>query len=764
MTRRIGRFLLSIAAILSIFALRADAQSVLTRHVRTAIQNGEAKYFGRLPASETMQLDLVLPLSDPAGLDAFVKAVYDPSSPSYRHFLTVSEFTQKFGPSQADYDAVVAYARENGLTVVGGSRDGMDVQVKGPVSAVEGALHLTMRTYQHPTEDRIFYGPDSEPTTSLPFPLWHVSGLDNYSIPHPMLEKRSDYAKAHGMDVKDVVSHATTGSGPSASFLGSDMRAAYYGGTALTGAGQNLGLFEYEGTDLADLTTYFKNVGQTNNVPVTLLSTDGTSTACVDTRAGGDCDDTEQTLDMTQAIGMAPGLASLVVYIGSTDTAIISAMTTHSPLPTTIGCSWGWTPADPSTLNPYFEKMAAQGQNFFAASGDSSTWSKSNEAWPADNAYVVSVGGTDLVTASAAGPWKSETAWTDSGGGISPDSIPIPSWQSLSGVITSANKGSTTLRNGPDVSANANFTFYTCADQTTCLANEYGGTSFAAPMWAAYIALANEQSVSNGGTTLGFIDPTIYPQNLTSAYATDFHDITSGTSGSYSATTGYDLVTGWGSPNGTGLINALAPGSASPTFSLSATSVSILQGSSGSSTVTSTVADGFDSAVALTVSGLPTGVTGTFNPTSITGSGSSTLSLTVASTTTAGTYTITVTGTSSTITKTTTFTLTVTSPVSGGYSLSVSPTSGYLDRGQSGYGVVTVTATGGFDSAVTLSATGIPSGVTGSFSPSSVTGSGTSDFTLTVSRSAPTGTHVITITGTSGTTTHSTTLTFTVDR
>ena len=764
MTRRIHLYLLSIAAILSIFTFRADAQSVLTRHVRTAIQTGEAKYFGRLPANETMQLDLVLPLRNQPALDAFVKAVYDPSSPSYRHFLTPAEFTQRFGPSQADYDAVVAYAKANGLTVVGGSRDGMDVQVKGPVSAVEGALHLTMRTYQHPTENRIFYGPDSEPTTDLPFALWHVSGLDNYSIPHPMLEKRSDYAKAHGIEAKDVVSHATTGSGPSASFLGSDMRAAYYGGTALTGAGQNLGLFEYEGTDLADLTTYFKNVGQTNNVPVTLLSTDGTSTACTDNSAGGDCDDTEQTLDMTQAIGMAPGLSSLVVYIGSTDTAIISSMTTHSPLPTTIGCSWGWTPADPSTLNPYFEKMASQGQNFFAASGDSSTWSKSNEAWPADNAYVVSVGGTDLVTASAGGPWKSETAWADSGGGISPDSIPIPSWQSLSGVITSTNKGSTTLRNGPDVSANANFTFYTCADQTTCLANEYGGTSFAAPMWAAYIALANEQSVNNGGSTLGFIDPTIYPQNLTSAYATDFHDITSGTSGSYSATTGYDLVTGWGSLNGTGLINALAPASSSPSFSLSATSVSILQGSSGSSTVTSTVSDGFDSAVALTVSGLPTGVTGTFSPTSITGSGSSTLSLTVASTTAAGSYTITVTGTSSSLTKTTTFTLTVTAPVTGGFSLSVSPTSGSLARGQSGYAVVTVTATGGFDSAVALSATGIPTGVTGSFSPTSVTGSGTSDFTLTVSRSAPTGTHVITIKGTSGSVSETTTLTFTVVR
>ena len=671
MARRIGLYLLSIAALLSVSNVCTQAQTVLTHHVRTAIQTGEAKYFGRLPASDTMQLDIVLPLSDQAGLDAFVKAVTDPSSPSYRNFLTPAQFTQKFGPSQADYDAVVAYAKANGLTVVGGSRDGMNVQVKGPVSAVESAFHLTMRTYLHPTENRIFYGPDSEPTTDLPFPLWHVSGLDNYSIPHPMLQKRSDYAKAHGMDVKDVVSHATTGSGPSASFLGSDMRAAYYGGTALTGAGQNLGLFEYEGTDLADLTTYFKNVGQTNNVPVTLLSTDGTSTSCVYTKAGGNCDDTEQTLDMTQAIGMAPGLASLVVYIGSTDTAIISSMTTHSPLPTTIGCSWGWTPADPSTLNPYFEKMAAQGQNFFAASGDSSTWSSSNEAWPADNAYVVSVGGTDLVTASAAGPWKSETAWVDSGGGISPDSIPIPSWQALSGVITSTNKGSTTLRNGPDVSANANFSFYTCADQTTCLANEYGGTSFAAPMWAAYIALANEQSVNNGGKTLGFIDPTIYPQNLTSAYATDFHDITSGTSGSYSATTGYDLVTGWGSPNGTGLINALAPVATSPTFSLSATSVSIVQGSSGSSTVTSTVADGFDSAVALTVSGLPTGVTGTFSPTSITGSGTSTLSLTVASSTTAGTYTITVTGTSGSLTATTTVTLTATYNLSSLYTYAV---------------------------------------------------------------------------------------------
>ena len=544
-------------ALVAMVSMDVQAQYTSTHHVREVVGSGRAQAVGQLPKSQMMTLDIVLQLRDEPGLKSFLEELYDPNSGIYHQFLTPAQFTERFGPSEQEYAAVVAFAKANGLAVIGGSRDGMEVQVKGPVSTVENAFHVTMRTYQHPAENRVFYSPDREPTTTLPFQLWHVSGLDNYSIPHPMYVKRSEAAAALGVDAKRLVTHATTGSGPSASFLGSDMRAAYYGGTALTGAGQNLGLFEYLGTDLADLTTYYKNAKQTNNVPVTVLSTDGTSTSCVYSRAGGYCDDTEQTLDMTQALGMASGLKSLVMYVGSTDTAIISAMTTHNPLPTTIGCSWGWTPADPSTLDPYFEKMSAQGQNFFAASGDSSTWSRRNEAWPADDANVVSVGGTDLTTKSAGGAWASETAWSDSGGGISPDKIAIPSWQKLSGVINSSNKGSTTYRNGPDVAANANFTFYTCADQTSCLANEYGGTSFAAPMWAAYIALVNQQRAASGLGTIGFINPTIYAQNVTSSYATDFHDITSGKSGSYSAVTGYDLVTGWGSPNGTGLINAL---------------------------------------------------------------------------------------------------------------------------------------------------------------------------------------------------------------
>jgi len=99
-----------------------------------------------------------------------------------------------------------------------------------------------------------------------------VAGLDNYSIPRPAGLTRNAYANLEPL--------ATTGQARRLRFWGSDMRAAYYGGT-LTGQGQSLGLLEYYGTDLADLTAYFTNANQTNTVPITLLSTDGTSTSCV---------------------------------------------------------------------------------------------------------------------------------------------------------------------------------------------------------------------------------------------------------------------------------------------------------------------------------------------------------------------------------------------------------------------------------------------------------------------------------------------------
>jgi len=535
-----------------------------------------------------MRLVLVLPHRNQAELDNFLKELYDPYGASYRQFLTVEEFTARFGPSQEDYDSVIRFARANGFRVVGTSRNRMNLDVTGSVASIERAFHLTMGTYQHPTENRTFFAPDREPTADLPFQLWHITGLDNYSTPKPMFVRRD----SRTISPAGAGSNATTGSGPSASFLGSDMRAAYYvngnASATLTGAGQSLGLFELIGTDLADLNTYYTNVGQTLNVPITLTSVDTQSTSC--TFAGG-CDDTEQTLDMTQALGMAPGMSSLVMYIGTgalsgqtvDDSGILNAMATASPLNAQLSNSWEWKPTDNTTDDPYFQEFAAQGQNFFAATGDDGNWAHASFVWPADDPYIVSVGGTDLTTLSAGGPWAAETGWVDSGGGISPNDFPIPSWQVA--AAAGCAECSQTYRNGPDVSANADFSFYVCADQEACSANLYGGTSFAAPMWAGYMALVNEQYLLNGAsTTLGFINPALYDIYAGSNYGTDFHNVTSG-GNTLGCTVGYSLSCGLGSPNGNALVNALAVVATGPTVTVSPASLlwgDIVLGKTGS--------------------------------------------------------------------------------------------------------------------------------------------------------------------------------------
>jgi len=546
MIRRRGVCSLALVAVLTLASVAsyAASQPLMTRHTRDAVVNGEAQSLGRLPAAQTMKFDIVLALRHAPELKNFLDDIYDPTSQNYHHYVTPAEFTARFGPSQEDWDALVRFAQQSGFKIIGGSRDSMDIQLKGTVGQVEKAFHVQMDVYQHPTENRTFFAPDREPSVDLGFQLWHITGLDNYSLPRPLVERVHSDGKPSPQ--------ATVGSCPGQSFCGSDMRAAYYGGTSLTGAGQNIGLLEYAGFDIADVNTYYTNANQTRNYAVTGISTDGSSVNCTEPN----CDDTEQTLDITQAGSMAPNVTTVYVYVSdNSDTALLGSMSTSSPLPLNLSSSWTWSPADPSTDDPYFQKMGAQGQSFFQATGDSGGY-RGRAPWPANSAFVTGVGGTDLVTASAGGPWKSETAWSDGGGGWGTN-VTIPSWQVAAAAGCSAC--SQVDRNVPDVSANANFTFYVCADQDGCTENEYGGTSFAAPMWAGYLALANQQAASTGAAAPGFINPAVYAIGAGSGYTTDFHDIVSGSNG-FSATTGYDLATGWGSPNGVGLINALTSG------------------------------------------------------------------------------------------------------------------------------------------------------------------------------------------------------------
>jgi subtilase family serine protease len=654
--RLIVFFLMAVALLAGVnIVCQAQSRTLLTTHVQQATLDGHAALVGRLPANQTMRFDVVLALRQPAALENFLKELYDPSSPSYRHYVTVPEFTARFGPSQEDFDATIRFAKASGFKVTGGSRDSMDIQLKGSVANIEKAFHVSMGVYQHPTENRTYYSPDREPTVDLPFQLWHVSGLDNYSIPRPMFVKRDAKSQAK--------SEATTGSCPEQSFCGSDMRAAYYGSGPLNGSGQSVGLLEYAGYDIADVNTYYTNAGQTLNVPIIGISVDGTNVLCTEPS----CDDTEQTLDITQAAGMAPNLSAIYVYVGSTDTALLSGMSSDTPLPAQLGASWTWSPS-PSADDPFFQKFAAQGQTYFTAAGDGGAY-EGSALWPPNSQYVQAVGGTDLETTGPGGAWASETAWADGGGGWGTN-VAIPSWQQLPGVITTANQGSTVYRDVPDVSANSNFTFYVCADQDGCTANDYGGTSFATPMWAGYIALANQQGAASGAPLVGFMNPAVYNIGIGSSYNSIFHDIVSGSNG-LPTTTGYDLATGWGSPiAGGALIDALT-GPPTPGFSLGSSPgvIGLAQGGTATSTVTVTYVGGFSGNVTLNASGLPSGVTAGFSPNPTTST--STLTLTASGTAATGTFNVTINGVSGSVNAATSLSLTV-NPLATGISASPS--------------------------------------------------------------------------------------------
>jgi subtilase family serine protease len=511
-------------------------------HVPQAVSSGVAPMVGHLPGSQRLSLAISLPLRNQAELDQLLQDIYDPQNPSYHKYLSVKEFAERFGPTESDYATVLQYSRAQGLDIIDTPVNRMVLDVEAPAATIERAFHVTLNLYQHPTESRVFYAPDREPTVDLEAPLLHIDGLDDFSPPQP----RNPFSST-----PSTVRSNATGSGPGGSFLGSDLRAAYYGSGKLNGAGQTVAIFSLRGFEISDIDLYFSSIGQTLNVPVVGISVNGASLTC----PPSSCNDGEQSLDIEQAISMAPGLSQLSFYVGKSNVSVFNQMAADNKAKT-ISCSWGWADNE-SSLDPIFEEMAAQGQTVFVATGDNGSGTPADVVWPADDPYVIAVGGTVLVTSRAGGPWKSETGWANSAGMPSPNGVPIPTWQQTPGVITAANGGSTTLRNIPDVASESNASQYVCA-QGIC-ATHGGGTSYAAPLWASLIAMANEQAAANGEATVGFIDPALYSIGLGSTFTTDFHDITKGSNGGYSAVVGYDLVTGWGSPKGVNLINALAP-------------------------------------------------------------------------------------------------------------------------------------------------------------------------------------------------------------
>lgn len=524
---------------------------------------------GHLPGTNYLNLAIGLPLRNQAELDELLRQLYDPASPNFHQYLTPEQFTEKFGPTEQEYQAVIAFAEANGLTVTATHGNRLLLDVSGPAANVEKAFEVALQVYKHPTENRTFYAPDAEPSVDSALPILDVSGLDNYRRPHPrnLIVKPSDNA---------TVAVPKAGSGPGGTYLGNDFRAAYAPGVSLRGSGQTVGVVEFDGYYLTDITNYEKRANMTN-VPLQNVLLDGfNGTPTTNTDSVG-----EVSLDIELAVAMAPALAKVIVFEGNPNNFIPNDVLNRMAASNSIkqlSCSWGWNGGPSATTDNIFQAMATEGQSFFNASGDVDAFTTGSGSVngvdntslynaPSSSPYITQVGGTTLTTTGPGGPWLSEATWNwglyqgsyaGSSGGIS-SYYTIPSWQT--NINMSANQGSTTMRNIPDVALTADNVWVIYDNGQS---NYFGGTSCAAPLWAGFTALINQQAVAKGRATVGFINPAIYAIGKGPAHASSFNDILIGNNTwsssltNFYAAPGYDLCTGWGSPNGGSLIIALA--------------------------------------------------------------------------------------------------------------------------------------------------------------------------------------------------------------
>ena len=523
------------------------AQPVPTQPLRGHVPGAVAHLTatGRLEAGRELKLAIGLPLRNKEDLTNLLQRIYDPASPDYHHYLNPAQFAEKFGPTEEDYQAVTAFAKANRLKVTATHPNHALLDVTGSVSDVEKAFHVTMRTYPHPRENRVFYAPDVEPALDLATPVLHISGLDNYLLPHPMSLRKMPLTKPAG-------AVSASGSGPGGTYMGYDFRAAYVPGLALTGAGQNVGLVEFDGYFPGDITNY-AGIAGVPAVPLTNIFLDG-----FDGTPGNN--NLEVALDIDMAICMAPGLASIIVYEGEVTDDILNRMATDG-LANQLSASWTY-PIDAET-EQIFQQFAAQGQSFFNASGDGDAW-VGEIAPPCDDPNITSVGGTTLTT-TRSGRRVGVGNGLELGCGVRPGitmekaaaagSAPptrFPSWQA--GVSMAANQGSTIFRNIPDVALTADNVFVIADDGQNV---NVGGTSCATPFVGGLSSLwPTSKPRPTGRPPLGFINPAIYALGLGPDYTNCFHDITTGNNTwsesqtLFYAVPGYDLCTGLGHTDG----------------------------------------------------------------------------------------------------------------------------------------------------------------------------------------------------------------------
>lgn len=464
--------------------------------------------------------------------------------------LSRNEFDRLHAADTADFETLRRFAHQHGLAVdeSASSLSRRTLVLRGSVRAIQQAFGVELHDYSSPglrgrprTRFHTFKGRISLPETVAGVVV-AVLGLDARPIAKPHFRYLRDLKKKR----------RASSSGPQpAAFNPPQVAELYQYPSGVTGSGQTIGILELGGGyNASDLETYFQGLGLTPPT-VVAVSVDGGTNSPGDPNGA----DGEVALDIEVAGAIAPGARFAVYFAPNTDQGFIDAITTavHDTAnsPSVLSISWGgpessWAQASITALDDACQSAAALGVTITVAAGDNGSSDgvkdgKNHVDFPASSPHVLACGGTRLIGSGSS--ITSETVWNDgaqggaTGGGYS-TAFPLPSWQ--------AGKVSGSFRGVPDVAGDADpesgYNILVDGQQEVV-----GGTSAVAPLWAALIALINQQR----GKPCGFVNPTLYGD------ARDFHDITQGNNGSYSAGPGWDPCTGLGSPDGAEIASAL---------------------------------------------------------------------------------------------------------------------------------------------------------------------------------------------------------------
>ncbi len=677
--------LLAASVSLSVVAMSAAAASGNSRPARVGAAPtvpAGAQRVGTLAANHPLRVTVTLRPRDATALGVLAEAISTPGTAQYRRYLTEDGFVQRFAPSRATVAAVVASLRAEGLRAGDVSVDRLSVSVTATAGQLSRAFSTTLATVRLPS-GRMAYANRSAPqfNAEVAPDIEGVIGLDNLAVAQPLGVVPLPHL-IHPHLTPQVVTggpqpcSAAVSAGPSNDAYTADQLASAYQFSSLYdasdfGAGQTIALFELETNLTSDISAYQACYG--TSATVSYIEVDGGSSGAGE----------EAPLDIEDLIGLAP-MANIDVYQGPNTSAGVydtydAIVTQHKT--SVISTSWGECEAlEGSTAatseNMVFEEAATLGESVVAAAGDNGSEDCQPENHskalaiddPASQPFVTGVGGTTLTTL---GPPPTQTVWNEKpvkggagGGGISQLWV-MPSYQSgapsslnvvnpdSSGTPCGASSGD--CREVPDVSADADpytgYVIYFDGKWTGI-----GGTSAATPLFGAFLALTNA-STTCGGTPIGFANPNLYKAAAT-AYANDFSDITSGNNDytgtnaeKFSATTGYDMASGLGTPIGSTLSTALCSGGSTAPQILSTSSTAATVGNPFSFTVTTS---GSPTPSITETGALPSGVTMVDN-----GNGTATLAGTSADGTT-GSYVVTVTANNGTLPNATqSFTLTV---------------------------------------------------------------------------------------------------------